>query len=77
MNYQEYSHIKVVLQDVLCSLEEVLEARVLSLMACGPDDSEAKVQGLLGEVRGIKAAMSKLQNTGGEQINEMVYDRRY
>lgn len=77
MKYQEYSHIKVVLQDVLLAIDEIKESRERAALRCGPEDTEADIRQALGEVKGINAVSDKLRNIGGEQVSEMVYDRRY
>ena len=78
MKYQEYAHIKLNLQDILCWLDEFYEDRAEAVLKSGADATAAEIHRALGEVAGIRAALRRLESQyGGEPINEMLHDTRY
>jgi hypothetical protein len=76
--FQHLSHKKVVLQDVLEYLQELLEARQGEVLQSGPAATVEEIRDQLGQVRGIQHCMRRLEyNFGDEPVNEELYDTRY
>lgn len=76
--YQEVSHIKVHLQDVLEYIDEVLEDRRREVFGKGVDATDNEIRHALGVVKGLELALQRLQyNFGDEQVSEELFDTRY
>lgn len=73
-----YSHIKVVLSDVLDALEEAKEGVDASVLRSDPDATAGELQRVIGVSSGLARAIKTIENSfGAAQVNPEILDRRY
>lgn len=66
-NYGEYTHIKVVLSDVLTELDELGVSATRSLLRVDENATAESLKQLVGEIQGINRARIKIENVFGAQ----------
>jgi len=76
--YEEFSNVKVVLQEVLESLDEQREYLTSRVLRDSEDATDGAVRQMIGEVNGLDKAIARLRyNFGADRISETMPDTRY
>lgn len=76
--YEEFSSVKVVLEDVLEYLDELRETVASKVLRGDSEATDAAIRQWIGEVHGLDLVIARLQlNFGAEPINEYMPDTLY